>query len=179
MHGRSINECRSNDCLSYECRSNETTPINLDFRAYLMTLGILWIISVRKIFSGWTWYSVNLGTYKVRNEIETKRHETKQNETNWTNTKRNETKRNERIKPKRNKTKPTIAKRNQRKQNENGRKNLKEIQPMFTITMLDYFPRCATHVCLSSWEDRIWSPLNKNTMRLFSRSLSFWLGGFF
>ena len=36
MHGRSINECRSNDCRSYECRrnncrsydcrSNETTP---------------------------------------------------------------------------------------------------------------------------------------------------------
>ena len=23
MHGRSINECRSNDCLSYECRSND------------------------------------------------------------------------------------------------------------------------------------------------------------
>jgi hypothetical protein len=31
MHGRSINECRRNDCRSYECRrnncrSNETTP---------------------------------------------------------------------------------------------------------------------------------------------------------
>jgi hypothetical protein len=43
------------------------------------------------------------------------------------------------------KTKPTKAKRNQRKQNEieNGRKNnrgLKEIKPIFTITMLDYFP---------------------------------------
>jgi hypothetical protein len=55
------------------------------------------------------------GTYKVRNEIETKR-----NEINETETKRNETKRNQR-----NKTKPTKAKRNQRKQNEieNGRKN--------------------------------------------------------
>jgi hypothetical protein len=66
----------------------------------------------------------------VRNEIETKR-----NEIN-----KNETKRNQR-----NKTKPTKAKRNQRKQNEieNGRKinrGLKEIKPIFTITMLDYFP---------------------------------------
>jgi len=26
MHGRSINECRSNDCRSYICRINETTP---------------------------------------------------------------------------------------------------------------------------------------------------------
>jgi hypothetical protein len=44
------------------------------------------------------------------------------------------------------KTKPTEAKRNQRNQNEieNGRKNnrgLKEIKPIFTITMLDHFPR--------------------------------------
>jgi hypothetical protein len=36
-----------------------------------------------------------LGTYKVRNEIETKRNETKRNETKSTKTKRNETKRNE------------------------------------------------------------------------------------
>jgi hypothetical protein len=42
------------------------------------------------------------GTYKVRNEIETKRNETKRNQR-----KRNETKRNQR-----NKTKPTKAKRN-------------------------------------------------------------------
>ena len=67
---------------------------------------------------------------------------TKRNETKSTKTKRNETKS---TKWKRNKTKPTKAKRNQRKQNEieNGRKNnrgLKEIQPIFTITMLDYFP---------------------------------------
>ena len=148
MHGRSINECRSNDCLSYECRSNETTPINLDFRAYLMTLGILWIISVRKIFSGWTWYSVNLVTYKVRNEIETKRHETKQNETNWTNTKRNETKRNERIKPKRNKTKPTIAKQNQRKQNENGRKKSKR-NPAYVHNYDARLLPTLCHTCLS------------------------------
>jgi hypothetical protein len=44
------------------------------------------------------------------------------------------------------KTKPTEAQRNQRNQNEieNGRKNnrgLKEIKPIFTITMLDHFPR--------------------------------------
>ena len=56
--------------------------------------------------------------------------------------KRNETKRNENEI----KTKPTEAKRNQRNQNEieNGRKNnrgLKEIKPIFTITMLDHFPR--------------------------------------
>ena len=92
----------------------------------------------------------DLGTYKVRNEIETKRNETKRNqrkrnetkstktkrnETKSTKTKRNETKRNETksTKWKRNKTKPTKAKRNQRKQNEieNGRKNnrsLKEIK---------------------------------------------------
>ena len=75
-----------------------------------------------------------LGTYKVRNEIETKRNEINENET-----KRNQQKRNQK------KTKPTKAKRNQRKQNEieNGRKNnrgLKEIKSIFTITMLDYFP---------------------------------------
>jgi hypothetical protein len=73
-----------------------------------------------------------MGTYKVRNEIETKR-----NEINEMKTKK---------------------KRNQRKQNEieNGRKNnrgLKEIKPIFTITMLDYFPHMSQ--CLSSGEDRI------------------------
>ena len=56
-----------------------------------------------------------MGTYKVRNEIETKRNETKS-----TKTKRNETKRNQRN--------GNEMKRNQRKQNEidwyeeNGRK---------------------------------------------------------
>ena len=69
----------------------------------------------------------------MRNEIETKS----------TKTKRNETKRNEINEMK---TKPTEAQRNQRNQNEieNGRKNnrgLKEIKPIFTITMLDHFPR--------------------------------------
>jgi hypothetical protein len=62
-----------------------------------------------------------------------------------TKTKRNETKSTKTKRNQRNKTKPTKAKRNQRKQNEieNGRKNnrgLKEIKPIFTITMLDYFP---------------------------------------
>jgi hypothetical protein len=50
---------------------------------------------------------MNTGTYKVRNEIETKRNETKltkMNETKSTKTKRNETKSTKR---KRNKTKPT------------------------------------------------------------------------
>ena len=42
-----------------------------------------------------------MGTYKVRNEIETKRNETKPNETKPNETKRNQTKRNE-IFPKRN-----------------------------------------------------------------------------
>ena len=74
-----------------------------------------------------------MGTYKVRNKIETKRNQRKRNEIN-----KNETKRN------------------QRKQNEieNGRKNnrgLKEIKPIFT--MLDYFPHMSQ--CLSSGEDRI------------------------
>ena len=83
----------------------------------------------------------------MRNEIETKRNEINENETKRNQQKRNETKRNQRneneIKTK--PTKPTKAKRNQRKQNEieNRRKNnrdLKEIKPIFTITMLDYFP---------------------------------------
>jgi hypothetical protein len=101
------------------------------------------------------------GTYKVRNEIETKRNqrkrnETKRNETKSTKTKRNETKS---TKWKRNKTKPTKSTKTKRN------------------TMLDYFPHMSQ--CLSPGEDRIWSPLNKNTMHLFSGSLSFSLSGFF
>ena len=49
-------------------------------------------------------------TYKVRNEIETKRNETKRNETKRNQQKRNETKRNQRNE--------NGIKRNQRKQNE-------------------------------------------------------------
>ena len=79
------------------------------------------------------------------------RNEKKRNEIN-----KNETKRNENNEMK---TKPTKAKRNQRN------------------TMLDYFPHMSQ--CLSSGEDRIWSPLNKNIMHLFSGSLSFSLSGFF
>ena len=80
--------------------------------------------------------------------IRTQLNETKRNEINKNDTKRNQ----------RNETKPTKAKRNQRKQNEieNGRKNnrgLKEIKPIFTITMLDYFLHMSQ--CLSSGEDRI------------------------
>jgi uncharacterized protein (DUF3084 family) len=91
-----------------------------------------------------------MGTYKVRNEIETKRNETKS-----TKTKRNEINKNE---TKRNQRNENEIKGNQRKQNEieNGRKNnrgLKEIKPIFTITMLDYFPHMSQ--CLSSREDRI------------------------
>jgi hypothetical protein len=86
-------------------------------------------------FDLWPWKSIGfqillwtnyVGTYKVRNEIETKRNETKRNQRKRNETKRNQQKRNETksTKWKRNKTKPTKAKRNQRKQNEieNGRK---------------------------------------------------------
>ena len=96
----------------------------------------------------------NQGTYKVRNE--TKRNQRKRNETKSTKTKRNETKS---TKWKRNKTKPTKSTKTKRN------------------TMLDYFPHMSQ--CLSPGEDRIWSPLNKNTMHLFSGSLSFSLSGFF
>jgi hypothetical protein len=37
-------------------------------------------------------------------------------------------------------------------------------------TMLDYFPHMSQ--CIYPGEDRIWSPLNKNTMHLFSGCLS-------
>jgi hypothetical protein len=71
-----------------------------------------------------------MGTYKVRNEIETKRNQRKRNEIN-----KNETKRNEINEMK--------TKRKKQNEIENGRKNnrgLKKIKPIFTITMLDYFP---------------------------------------
>ena len=69
----------------------------------------------------------------MRNEIN--ENETKRNVIN-----KNETKRNQR-----NENEIKRNQRNQRKQNaiENGRKNnsgLKEIKPIFTITILDYFP---------------------------------------
>jgi len=59
------------------------------------------------MYKQFSWYDVdqrNWGTYKVRNEIETKRNETKS-----TKMKRNETKS---TKWKRNETKPTKSKRN-------------------------------------------------------------------
>ena len=55
------------------------------------------------------------GTYKVRNEIETKRNETKSTKTKRNETKRNQQKRNE---TKRNQRNVNEIKRNQRKQNE-------------------------------------------------------------
>ena len=55
------------------------------------------------------------GTYKVRNEIETKRNEINENETKRNETKRNQQKRNE---TKRNQRNENGIKRNQRKQNE-------------------------------------------------------------
>jgi hypothetical protein len=56
-----------------------------------------------------------MGTYKVRNEIETKQNETKQNQRKRNETKRNQQKRNE---TKRNQRNENEIKRNQRKQNE-------------------------------------------------------------
>jgi hypothetical protein len=56
--------------------------------------------------------SMNRGTYKVRNEIETKRNETKRNQRKRNETKRNETKS---TKTKRNVTKSTKWKRNETK----------------------------------------------------------------
>ena len=60
------------------------------------------------------------GTYKVRNEIETKRNETKRNQRKRNETNRNETKRNQqkRNETKRNQRNENEIKRNQRKQNE-------------------------------------------------------------
>ena len=63
------------------------------------------------------------GTYKVRNEIETKRNETKrneinENETTWNETKRNQQKRNETKRNQRNENEIKRNQRNQRKQNE-------------------------------------------------------------
>jgi hypothetical protein len=88
------------------------------------------------------------------NEIETKWNQRKRNEIN-----KNETKS---TKWKRNQTKQTKAKRNQRKQNEieNGRKNnrdLKEIKPIFTITMLDYFPHMSVFHQERTWFDHHWT----------------------
>jgi hypothetical protein len=60
-------------------------------------------------------YNQSLGTYKVRNEIETKRNETKSTKTKRNETKRNQQKRNV---TKRNQRNENEIKRNQRKQNE-------------------------------------------------------------
>ena len=64
-----------------------------------------------------------VGTYKVRNEIETKRNqlkrnETKRNEINKNETKRNQQKRNETKRNQRNENEIKRNQRNQRKQNE-------------------------------------------------------------
>ena len=60
----------------------------------------------------WKLYTVKRGTYKVRNELETKRNETKRNQQ-----KRNEMKRNQRNE--------NEIKRNQRKQNEINESKMK------------------------------------------------------
>ena len=73
--------------LKYRHKYHESTDSDTEYKAGYT--------NVLKIDLRW-------GTYKVRNEIETKRNETKS-----TKTKRNETKRNQR-----NETKPTKAKRN-------------------------------------------------------------------
>ena len=75
------------------------------------------------------------------------------------------------------KTKPTKAKRNQRKQNEieNRRKNsrgLKEIKPIYKITMLDYFP----HMSVFHQERTVLATIEQEYYAFIQ---SFWLGGFF
>ena len=96
-------------------------------------------------------------------KCETKRNETKRNQRTRNETKRNQQKRNE-------------TKRNQRNENETNESKTKSTKTKRN-TMLDYFPHMSQ--CLSSGEDRILSPLNKNTMHLFSGSLSFSVSGFF
>jgi ATPase subunit of ABC transporter with duplicated ATPase domains len=117
---------------------------------------------------------VSGGTYKVRNEIETKRNETKRNQRKRSETKRNETKstktkRNETksTKWKRNKTKPTKAKRNQRKQNE-----INENKTKYDARLLP------THVAVS-FIRRGQDLITIEQEHLFSGSLSFSLNGFF
>ena len=61
---------------------------------------------------------VQKGTYKVPNEIETKRNETKRNQRKRNETKRNETKSTKWNETKRNQRNENEIKRNQRKQNE-------------------------------------------------------------
>ena len=63
-------------------------------------------------------YSPGTGTYKVRNEIETKRNETKRNQRKRNETKRNQQKRNETKRNQRNENEIKRNQRNQRKQNE-------------------------------------------------------------
>ena len=79
------------------------------------------------------------GTYKVRNEIETKRNEINVNETKRNEINKNETKGNEinEMKTKQNETNESKMKSTKTKRN----------------TMLDYFPHMSQ--CLSSGEDRI------------------------
>ena len=72
------------------------------------------------------------GTYKVRNEIETKRNETKSTKSKRNEINKNETKRNEINEMKTKPTKSTKTKRN---------------------TMLDYFPHMSQ--CIYPGEDRI------------------------
>ena len=62
--------------------------------------------------------SLSWGTYKVRNEIETKRNQRKRNETKRNQRKRNETKRNQR---KRNETKRNQRNGNEMKRNQRNR----------------------------------------------------------
>ena len=59
----------------------------------------------------YTWRGKKTGTYKVRNEIETKRNEINENETKSTKTKRNQRNENE------SKTKSTKTKRNRKWKN--------------------------------------------------------------
>ena len=81
-------------CLSVRCFSHHQTTqsLNVPFSAYLLFLSrdITLSSEILKIFTEYN--HKNMGTCKVRNEIETKRSETKPSETKSNETKRNETK---------------------------------------------------------------------------------------
>jgi hypothetical protein len=78
---------------------NESCALNL-ISTFLLRLHACQLLRV------FFFYQYHLGTYKVRNEIETKRNETKRNQRKRNETKRNETKS---TKTKRNETKSTVT----------------------------------------------------------------------
>ena len=77
-------------------------------KSYIIYITNIWIVKDRLLYTD---SACQKGTYKVRNEIETKRNETKRNQRKRKETKRNQRKRNE-------------TKRNQRNGNEMKRNRL-------------------------------------------------------